>query len=103
MSLKSICRDVVPSNPPMRWLEQGKGDSRQESMPEQKLVKLKINDREMQVPQGMLVIEATRRIGTEVPSFCYYPGLSLHAACAWWRWRKRRNCRRRAHWWRRRA
>jgi len=29
----------------------------------------------------MLVIEATRRIGTEVPSFCYYPGLSLQAAC----------------------
>ncbi len=50
-------------------------------MPEQKLIKLKINDREVQVPQGTLVIEATRRIGTEVPSFCYYPGLSLCAAC----------------------
>jgi NADH-quinone oxidoreductase chain G len=50
-------------------------------MTEQKLVKLKINDREVQVPQGTLVIEATRRIGTEVPSFCYYPGLSLQAAC----------------------
>src|SRR6266566_2715811 len=81
MSLKSICRDAVPSNPPMRWLEQGKGDSRQESMPEQKLVKLKINDREMQVPPGTLVIEAARRIGAEVPSFCYYPGLSLQGAC----------------------
>jgi len=50
-------------------------------MPDQRLVKLKINDREVQVPQGTLVIEATRRIGTEVPSFCYYPGLSLQAAC----------------------
>ncbi len=50
-------------------------------MADQKLVKLKINDREVQVPQGTLVIEATRRIGTEVPSFCYYPGLSLQAAC----------------------
>src|SRR6266403_1867732 len=50
-------------------------------MPEQKLIKLKINEREVQVPQGTLVIEATRRIGTEVPSFCYYPGLSLQAAC----------------------
>jgi NADH-quinone oxidoreductase subunit G len=48
---------------------------------EQKLVSLKINDREVQVPQGTLVIEATRRIGTEVPSFCYYPGLALQAAC----------------------
>jgi NADH-quinone oxidoreductase subunit G len=50
-------------------------------MPEQKLIKLKINEREVQVPQGTLVIEATRWIGTEVPSFCYYPGLSLQAAC----------------------
>src|SRR5256714_503621 len=50
-------------------------------MAEQKLIKLKINEREVQVPQGTLVIEATRRLGTEVPSFCYYPGLSLQAAC----------------------
>src|SRR5437016_8766400 len=50
-------------------------------MPDQKLIKLKINDREVQVPQGTLVIEATRRIGIEVPAFCYYPGLSLQAAC----------------------
>ena len=48
---------------------------------DQKLVSLKINDRDVQVPPGTLVIEATRRIGTEVPSFCYYPGLSLQAAC----------------------
>jgi NADH-quinone oxidoreductase subunit G len=50
-------------------------------MAETKLVTLKINDRDVQVPPGTLVIEATRRIGTEVPSFCYYPGLSLQAAC----------------------
>jgi NADH-quinone oxidoreductase subunit G len=53
-------------------------------MPEQngqKLITLKINDRDVQVAPGTLVIEATRRIGTEVPSFCYYPGLALQAAC----------------------
>src|SRR6201984_1047220 len=50
-------------------------------MAEHKLIKLKINEREVQVPQGTLVSEATRRIGTEVPSLCYYPGLSLQAAC----------------------
>jgi NADH-quinone oxidoreductase subunit G len=50
-------------------------------MADTKLVTLKINDRDVQVPPGTLVIEATRRIGTEVPSFCYYPGLSLQAAC----------------------
>jgi NADH-quinone oxidoreductase subunit G len=50
-------------------------------MAEMKLVKLKIDDREVEVPAGTLVIEATRRIGIEVPSFCYYPGLALQAAC----------------------
>ena len=30
---------------------------------------------------GTLVIEATRRIGTEVPSFCYYPGFRCRRAC----------------------
>jgi NADH-quinone oxidoreductase subunit G len=50
-------------------------------MADQKLITLKINNRDVQVPAGTLVIEATRRIGTEVPSFCYYPGLSLQAAC----------------------
>ncbi len=49
--------------------------------PDQKLVTMKINDREVQVAPGTLVIEAARRIGTEIPSFCYYPGLSLQAAC----------------------
>jgi NADH-quinone oxidoreductase subunit G len=50
-------------------------------MAETKLIKLKIDDRDVQVPAGTLVIEATRRLGIEVPSFCYYPGLSLQAAC----------------------
>jgi len=50
-------------------------------MSEQKLVTFKINDRELQVAAGTLVIEAAKQIATEVPSFCYYPGLSLQAAC----------------------
>src|ERR1700746_1146488 len=50
-------------------------------MSEQKLVTFKINDRELQVPAGTLVIEAAKQIAPEVPSVCYYPGLSLQAAC----------------------
>jgi NADH-quinone oxidoreductase subunit G len=50
-------------------------------MAETKLINLKIDDRDVQVPAGTLVIEATRRLGVEVPSFCYYPGLTLQAAC----------------------
>src|SRR6202521_3273851 len=44
-------------------------------------VTLKINARDVTVPPGTLVIEAAKREGIEVPSFCYYPGLSLQAAC----------------------
>jgi len=50
-------------------------------MAEQMLVNIKINGRELQVPAGQLIIEAAKQIATEVPSFCYYPGLSLQAAC----------------------
>ena len=30
---------------------------------------------------GTLLIEACRKAGIEIPAFCYYPGLSLQAAC----------------------
>ena len=50
-------------------------------MAETKPIHLKIDDRETEVTAGTTVIEATRRLGAEVPSFCYYPGLSLAAAC----------------------
>src|SRR5437016_6174385 len=45
------------------------------------LVKLTINDRHLEVPAGTLVIEAAKRNGIEIPSFCYYEGLALQAAC----------------------
>jgi len=40
-----------------------------------------IDNREISVPPGTLVIEAARRHGIGIPSFCYYPGLALQAAC----------------------
>ena len=45
------------------------------------MVTLTIDDRQVQTPAGTLLIEAAKREGIEVPSFCYYPGLSLQAAC----------------------
>ena len=45
------------------------------------LVTLTIDGRQVQAPAGTLLIEAAKREGIEVPSFCYYPGLSLQAAC----------------------
>ena len=50
-------------------------------MADSKDITLKIDDRDVTVPPGTLVIEAARRMGIEVPSFCYYAGLSLQAAC----------------------
>ena len=50
-------------------------------MAEQKTVTFTLDGRSVTVPAGTLVIETARRLGIEVPSFCYYPGLSLQAAC----------------------
>ena len=45
------------------------------------LVKFTINGQELEAPAGMLVIEAAKQNGIEIPSFCYYEGYSLQAAC----------------------
>ncbi len=45
------------------------------------LVKFTIDGRELEAPPGTLVIEAAKRAGIEIPSFCYYEGYSLQAAC----------------------
>ncbi|HTS11358.1 MAG TPA: NADH-quinone oxidoreductase subunit NuoG [Candidatus Limnocylindrales bacterium] len=50
-------------------------------MAETKQVTFTIDGSQVTTPSGTLVIEAAKREGIEVPSFCYYPGLSLQAAC----------------------
>ena len=50
-------------------------------MAEQKQVTFSLNGQPIVTPAGTLVIEAAKKQGVEVPSFCYYPGLSLQAAC----------------------
>ncbi|MGB0036543.1 MAG: NADH-quinone oxidoreductase subunit NuoG [Candidatus Acidiferrales bacterium] len=50
-------------------------------MPELKQITFTLDGRKVTTPAGTLVIEAAKREGIEVPSFCYYPGLSLQAAC----------------------
>jgi NADH-quinone oxidoreductase subunit G len=44
-------------------------------------VTLTIDGKSVTVPAGTLLIEAARQVGIEIPSFCYYPGLSLQGAC----------------------
>ena len=45
------------------------------------LVKLTIDGRAVEAPPGTLLIDAARGAGIEIPSFCYYQGLTLQAAC----------------------
>ena len=44
-------------------------------------VKLTIDGQEVQAAPGTLVIDAAKKVGIEIPAFCYYEGLSLQAAC----------------------
>ncbi len=46
-----------------------------------KLVNLTVDSRAISAPAGTLLIEACKSAGIEVPSFCYYPNLSLQGAC----------------------
>ncbi|MGC8667720.1 MAG: NADH-quinone oxidoreductase subunit NuoG [Chthonomonadales bacterium] len=46
-------------------------------MPEQELVNITINGVRLQVPKGEKIIESARRIGVEIPFFCYHPRLSM--------------------------
>jgi NADH-quinone oxidoreductase subunit G len=44
-------------------------------------VNITIDGKKITAPAGTLLIEVCKSIGIEVPAFCYYPGLSLQAAC----------------------
>lgn len=44
-------------------------------------INLTVDGRKVSAPPGTLLIEACKSVGIEVPSFCYYPNLSLQGAC----------------------
>src|SRR5215475_4807421 len=44
-------------------------------------VEFTIDGHELEAPAGTLVIEAAKKAGIEIPSFCYYEGYALQAAC----------------------
>ncbi|HEY5382074.1 MAG TPA: 2Fe-2S iron-sulfur cluster-binding protein, partial [Acidobacteriaceae bacterium] len=44
-------------------------------------VTLKVDGKTITAAAGTLLIEACKSAGIEIPAFCYYPGLSLQAAC----------------------
>jgi len=44
--------------------------------PSEKLVKIKINNVALEVPNGENIIESAKRVGIDIPYFCYHPRLS---------------------------
>jgi NADH-quinone oxidoreductase subunit G len=45
------------------------------------LMKLTIDGKMVEASPGTLVIDAAKRAGIGIPSFCYYEGLTLQGAC----------------------
>ena len=48
---------------------------------EVEMVTLTIDGTEIEVPAGTTILQAAQGIGTEVPHYCYHPGLSSPAMC----------------------
>jgi NADH-quinone oxidoreductase subunit G len=44
-------------------------------------INITVDGKKVTAPAGTLLIEACKSVGIEVPSFCYYPNLSLQGAC----------------------
>ncbi|HEY4358871.1 MAG TPA: molybdopterin-dependent oxidoreductase [Acidobacteriaceae bacterium] len=44
-------------------------------------VSFTVDGHKLTAPAGTLLIDACKSAGIEIPAFCYYPGLSLQAAC----------------------
>ncbi len=50
-------------------------------MPEKKMVNLVIDDKEVTVPEGTLIVDAAKKIGIDIPVFCYHPKLEPVGMC----------------------
>jgi heterodisulfide reductase subunit A len=45
------------------------------------MVRLTINDRPVEVPEGTTLLEAARKIGVSIPTLCYYEALKPYGGC----------------------
>src|SRR5579862_4176009 len=45
------------------------------------LVNILINDVDLQVPKGELIVESVKRLGLEIPIFCYHPRMKAVGMC----------------------
>ena len=53
------------------------------------MLKLKINDKDVEVDEGLTVLQACEKAGVEIPRFCYHEKLSIAGivGCVWLRWK----------------
>ena len=47
----------------------------------QDMVTLTINDTQIEVPKGELIVESVKRVGLEIPIFCYHPRMKAVGMC----------------------
>ena len=45
------------------------------------MLKLKVNDIEVEVEEGLTVLQACEKAGVEIPRFCYHEKLSIAGNC----------------------
>jgi len=45
------------------------------------LVNITVNDTELQVPKGEMIVESVKRLGLEIPIFCYHPRMKPVGMC----------------------
>ncbi len=45
------------------------------------VVKVTIDGRPVEVPEGTLIVEAAKRVGVDIPVFCYHPRMKPYGAC----------------------
>ena len=45
------------------------------------MLKLKVNDKDIEVEEGLTVLQACELAGAEIPRFCYHERLSIAGNC----------------------
>ena len=45
------------------------------------MIKLKINDKNIEIEDGLTVLQACEKAGVEIPRFCYHEKLSIAGNC----------------------
>ena len=45
------------------------------------LIKLTIDGVELEVPKGTLIVDAAKKIGNDIPVFCYHPKMAPVGMC----------------------